>query len=172
MARDEFGNFVVIEIKKSNQAARQATHELFKYLSIITRQLGVDNTNLRALLVSTEWHELLVPFSEFQYHSPVHTKGLHINVNNDGYITKVDEINKIPLNRSIKISHVQFIYLYNSKEKRDESIEQVSYALSSVDVTDHFLFSCDYRGSNPHVITPFGFFFTSTRSYRKTSKFN
>ncbi|EGO9011334.1 DUF91 domain-containing protein, partial [Enterococcus faecalis] len=31
LAKDKQGNYVIIEIKRSNQAARQALHEIFKY---------------------------------------------------------------------------------------------------------------------------------------------
>lgn len=65
LATDRFAAIVIIEIKKSNQTARQALHELHKYVALIKYDHGLRDSQVRCMLVSTEWHELLVPFSEF-----------------------------------------------------------------------------------------------------------
>src|SRR5439155_21858295 len=65
VARDPFGHIVIIEIKRSDQAARQALNEVHKYTALFRTLQGLDETRVRVMVVSTEWHELLVPFSEY-----------------------------------------------------------------------------------------------------------
>src|ERR1700736_66904 len=65
LAKDPFGHFVIIEIKRSNQAARQALNEIHKYTALFRVSQGLDESSIRLLVVFTEWHELLLPLSEF-----------------------------------------------------------------------------------------------------------
>jgi RecB family endonuclease NucS len=64
LARDRFGMVVVIEIKRSDAATRQAAHEIFKYTALLRTNHGLSDDGVRCIILSTEWHELLVPFSE------------------------------------------------------------------------------------------------------------
>lgn len=59
-------SYVVIELKRSNQASRQALHELEKYVPLLRANYGIDRRQIRCYVVSTIWHELLVPLSEFK----------------------------------------------------------------------------------------------------------
>ncbi|MEQ1829181.1 MAG: endonuclease NucS domain-containing protein, partial [Pirellula sp.] len=66
LARDRFNNRVIIELKRSDQAARQAIHELHKYVALLRMKEGLSHGTIRTMLVSTEWSELRVPFAEFK----------------------------------------------------------------------------------------------------------
>ena len=63
LAKDSSGLIVVIELKRADSTARQALHEISKYTALLASQRGVPVSGLRALVVSTTWHELLVPLS-------------------------------------------------------------------------------------------------------------
>jgi RecB family endonuclease NucS len=78
LARDRFGHLVIIEIKKSNKSAREAIHELFKYVSLIKINHKLSNDRIRCLLISTEWYELLIPFSEFAREVEYHVEGYSV----------------------------------------------------------------------------------------------
>jgi len=65
LARDIYGNVVVIEIKRSDQAARDALHEIHKYTALFRNSQGLDESRIRLIVASTEWHELRLPLSEF-----------------------------------------------------------------------------------------------------------
>ncbi len=75
LARDRLGHLVVIEIKRSDQAARSAIHELTKYVALLASGQGVRYDQMRAVLLSTDWHELAVPFSEYLGLCKVPTEG-------------------------------------------------------------------------------------------------
>ena len=66
LAKDSFGNYVVIEIKKSNSSSRQALHELYKYVTLLRHDFEIPPENIRCIIISTEWHELITSFSEFK----------------------------------------------------------------------------------------------------------
>jgi RecB family endonuclease NucS len=70
LARDTTGMLVVIEIKRSDSTAREAIHEVLKYVELLRRERGMANDRLRAIIVSTTWRELLVPFSVARAYRP------------------------------------------------------------------------------------------------------
>lgn len=146
LAKDQFGNFVIIEIKRSDQAARQALHELFKYASIIHRQLGVPPSKIRAILVSTTWHELAIPFSEYLETTGIHTEGYEISVNAVGTIVSTSLFQPIPLYGPLEISDSQCIYFYEDDDRRNDSIEALSQRLTELGIRDHALFQIDLIG--------------------------
>ena len=63
LARDGHGSWVVVELKRSDSAARHALHEVTKYTELLGRERGLRHDRVRAVIVSTTWRELLVPVS-------------------------------------------------------------------------------------------------------------
>lgn len=129
LAKDLFGNYVVIEIKRSEQAARQALHELFKYVSILHRQLGVIQSRIRVMLVSTTWDELTLPFSEFLEIMPYHVEGIKITATIHGQVTSAVKFSPVALNGALSISRCQNIHFYQCEDVRNANINAVSNAL-------------------------------------------
>ena len=82
LAKDKYGNFVIIEVKRSEVAARQALHELSKYISLFMEDQKVDKQKIRCFVVSTHWHELDVPLSYFRENMPVDVKGFTVDAPN------------------------------------------------------------------------------------------
>lgn len=64
LARDRHGRLVVIEVKRSKKATREALHEVGKYMELLSRAEGYTADRIRAIIASTIWDELSVPFSE------------------------------------------------------------------------------------------------------------
>lgn len=97
LARDATAMLVVIEIKRSDSTAREAIHEVLKYVELLRRERGVASDKLRAIIVSTTWRELLVPFSVASRVSPVPLSGfqLGVDLNADPLIGSVDAV--VPL---------------------------------------------------------------------------
>lgn len=92
LATDRFSATVIIEIKKSNQSARQALHELHKYLALIKYDHGLRDSQLRCILVSTEWRELLIPFSEFSRTAPWPIDGYRLHLTTAGLPDRAERI--------------------------------------------------------------------------------
>ncbi|PTB16782.1 hypothetical protein C9I57_31725 [Trinickia symbiotica] len=69
-ARDGDGKLVIIEIKRTDAAAREAIQELYKYVPLLRERFLVKDTDVRLILLSVEWHELATPFAEFAALAP------------------------------------------------------------------------------------------------------
>lgn len=65
LATDTLGNYVCIEVKRSDNSARATLNELSKYLVLLCQQNDLQKERVRCVLVSTHWHEVLLPLSTF-----------------------------------------------------------------------------------------------------------
>lgn len=94
LALDQFKNKVIIEVKRSDQAARQALHELSKYISLFMEAGKVSRNKIRCFVLSTVWHELDVPLAFFRENCPIDVKGFAISAVNGSVVV---EERKLPL---------------------------------------------------------------------------
>jgi len=152
LAKDPFGHWVIIEVKRSNQAARQALNEIHKYTALFRTVHGLDETRVRVIVVSTEWHELLVPFSEYVATAAYSVQGLSINALEDGTVNQVEKVTLAARGEPIVFSRAHSIYLFNDEADRDVNIRKLGEAVERVWITDYVLLRCDYVGNNPSVI--------------------
>src|ERR1035438_6386845 len=56
--RTASGKYLIIEVKRSDTAARDAIQELVKYVALLKQNLLVKDTEIRLMVASSEWHEL------------------------------------------------------------------------------------------------------------------
>ena len=156
LARDASGDLVVIELKRLDQTARQALHELEKYVGLLAVDRGIRVDRLRCLLLSTTWHELLVPFARFASHADFHASGRLLKLGEDGYPIG-NEIVELPeLAAGLETCPVHLNLLFVSQVARDAAKETVADAVNDMCVEDYITVDLDYTGMNPHVIYPFG----------------
>lgn len=94
LAMDQFKNKVIIEVKRSDQVARQALHELSKYISLMMEAGKVNQNKIRCFVVSTDWHELDVPLAFFKESCPVNVKGFAVSAVNGSVVV---EERKLPI---------------------------------------------------------------------------
>lgn len=87
LAHDGNGKYIVIELKKSNTAAREAIHELLKYLEAVKENLAVKADEIELIIVSTEWDELLVPFSSFVSNVDLKVEGFKLFISDDNNLS-------------------------------------------------------------------------------------
>lgn len=84
LAKDNLNRFVLIELKRSNAASREALHEVIKYFEGIKEEKSLKDNEIIVYIVSTEWKELRVPFSRFVN---------DVSFNVEGYFLEIDEDN-------------------------------------------------------------------------------
>ena len=91
-ARDKNGKHVLIELKKSNASSREAIHEIYKYVEGVKSHFSAREDEIRVIVASTVWSELIVPFSRFYHESSIDTLGLQLEFINrfDIRVTKVE----------------------------------------------------------------------------------
>ncbi len=110
--------YVIIEIKRSNEAAREAIHEINKYFVAVKNHMGLSSDELELVVASTEWEELIVPFSAFVNNSQISITGYMLSIDNDKI--KSTEIAPIPdvLDRFFGIAHSVHYYLSEDSLKK------------------------------------------------------
>ncbi|MGF6283245.1 endonuclease NucS domain-containing protein [Pseudomonas silensiensis] len=159
LAKDNLGHYVIIEIKRSNQAARAALHELTKYVALLRSSLGVPAEKIRALLVSTEWKELSVPFSEYQKICEAPTEGYTISAVESGEVVNCTKFIPVHVEQGLSISRQQSLLLYKDIKKRNDGIKIVARAATQSQLLDFVILTADYTGGGDEVIYPFGIYF-------------
>ena len=138
VARDANNNWVVIELKRSDSTSRQAIHEVLKYVEAIKAHLGVRDDEIRTMIVSTVWDELLVPFSKFCSDTSLDVTGFLIDISDPQNLTsqKVAPL-KITAGRALSPWHE--LNLYTDKEKLQRGVESYVQANSSKGFDDYVL---------------------------------
>lgn len=159
LAKDGLGHYVIIEVKRSNQAARAALHELTKYVALLRSSLGVPAEKIRAILVSTEWKELAVPFSEYQKISEVPTAGYKISADDSGEVVQCTKFTPSHIEQGLCISRQQILILYKNSKKRNDGIDVVARAAIQSQLSDFAILTANYNGQDSGVIYPFGIYF-------------
>jgi len=130
LARDRSSNFVIIEIKRSEQAARQALHELSKYIALFMEDQKVDSHRIRCFVVSTHWRELDVPLSLFQDLCPVQVKGFEAIADNQTVVVKGRSLP--PVSLESRLSPDMRFFFFNSPENQRGFCEDLQLALRDV----------------------------------------
>lgn len=115
LAKDKYGGFVIIEVKRSNSAARQALHELSKYIVLFMEDQKVDSQRIRCFVISTHWHELDVPLAYFKDTIPVDVKGFTVDA--PKRILRVTERALPPIDVLPKLCpDARFLFFENERE--------------------------------------------------------
>lgn len=127
LAHDQNGKYVIIELKKSNTVARQAIHELFKYLEALKENLSVKSDEIELVVVSTEWDELLVPFSSFVSNSNLKANGFQLFLEKD--VISAKEINITSGNEDRIFSAVQMVNYYSNQSLEEGIKENIDFFL-------------------------------------------
>ncbi len=158
LARDANGLLVIIELKRSDQAARQAVHELSKYVALVLSNLGVRLDQLRCILVSTEWRELLVPFAKFAQSSDFWTLGKRLDLDDHGVPESTSDVELPLIPPGLEICPAHVVLLFADQSARDTALMKVEPALAPFEARDYFFFPVDYNGPNTRVIYPHGIY--------------
>lgn len=158
LAKDKFGLFVIIEIKISDKSARTALHELQKYIALFQVNLGLNAEKCRCILISTEWHELLLPFSQFSE---------TVDYQIDGYQLILDE-EGIPIDKKIVLPNLQEeethifplhnIYLYEIYENRDRAEHNLKKIMAELEIVNYYILNINYEGDSEQVIYTFALY--------------
>ena len=164
LARDQVGKFVIIELKRSDAAARQALFEILKYMPLFRKLHGIGEHEIRCLIVSTTWHELLVPYSEFRRVCETQTEpDSHIDVDEEGNVTAARKVTDVVLESKTSPFDTHCIFLYELAATREVASGQICDALENSGATGYLLFHLDYKGGEARVIYPFAAYVVPTR---------
>ncbi|MCV2882164.1 endonuclease NucS domain-containing protein [Actibacterium sp. XHP0104] len=143
--KDSANRLLIVEIKKSDAASRQAIHELSKYVALLKKNKLLRDSEIRLAVVSTQWHELSVPFSEFLRTSPYDCVGYSIEVRESGEITAISEIERTSQALVRRISPRQHIWEMVGADEPRNRIPALASALKNAGLEDFVLLDVSLR---------------------------
>ena len=143
LARDKYGNYVIIELKRSDQAAREALNEILKYMPLFREQYGIQPHQVRCLIVSTTWRELTAPYSEFRRLCECQTEGIEIAVNNSGKVLTARRVDVHKFDDRSSVFQTHGVYLYQKAEDRNAAVPEICTALDKVGAEGYLVLRMD-----------------------------
>ncbi|GAB0115556.1 endonuclease NucS domain-containing protein [Acidisoma sp. C75] len=139
LAKDGRGRWVLIELKRSGASSREAIHEIYKYVEAIKGHLGARDDEVRAIIVSTEWKELLVPFSRFSYDTSISVTGVKLLVDESSGTLSAEMVEPLPVNAGRVLSPWHEISLYLSESRMAEGIASYDASCKAKGITDYVM---------------------------------
>lgn len=145
LCNDVYNNFVIVEIKRSDTAARQAFTEVFKYAELIQKKYNARDSEIRIIIISTHWDEIIRAFSHICFKSPFAVQGLQIYINEQAKIPESKE-EIIPISSGVfsrKFMPSQILYLFRSKERRQQAYEVLNQKMQQAGAFDYVTVNID-----------------------------
>ena len=157
LARDQHGHLVIIELKISNKSARSAIHEIFKYVTLVRDAAGFPDRKIRCIIVSTEWHELLVPFSTFSRCVRYPVKGLRLYLE-AGLPSRVECVLPVPEPEDLDLCPTADLLVYGlygdkGPAQRDEAIVELQARAAELGIEDYCLTTFDNPSNEGYAAT-------------------
>ncbi len=159
LAKDDFGCFTVIELKKSKNTARSTVQQLYKYANFLKRKYQLEEYQIRCVAVSTHWDELNAPFSEFKHFSAYETKGFLLETEDLENLV-VSEVNPPYVQGDIKPFEQFLFFEFKEKEIRDQYLDELTNILNQLSSLNCVSVKLNYDGSDQQIMHPFGFTLT------------
>lgn len=138
-AHDKLGKLVIIEIKRTNAAAREAIQELYKYVTLLRDKFLVKNTDFRLILLSVEWHELATPYAEFAASVPYEVTAGVISLDVDGTPVKIEPMIQAPLISERKIGVRHFLWGFPDEATAAKAVTAIARRVQRFGLTDFVL---------------------------------
>ncbi|MGI2021617.1 endonuclease NucS domain-containing protein [Shewanella glacialipiscicola] len=144
LAKDNYGRYVIIELKRSNSSSRQAIHEVLKYIEGLKENKSLKDDEIVSLIVSTEWNELIIPFSSYvsKFNSEVVGFKLHIDESHNPI--SVDKIKPIEIQNERVFSHNHTCYFYFDKNSMNAGLKSISDSYLAKGIEDYVLVVLKY----------------------------
>ena len=138
-AKDNRNRYVIIELKRSKEASRETLHEILKYVEALKENKTVNESELRVIVVSTEWKELLVPFSSFIKRVCFTVEGFLLNVDDQLHPISCERITPLDLRYGRLFSPIHSISLYSSVDNLNRGIQSHIEAFKAKQIRDYVL---------------------------------
>lgn len=136
-AKDQDGHHVLIELKRSEASSREAIHEIYKYVEGVKTHLGVRDHEIIVIIASTEWHELLVPFSRFVSDTTISVQGLSLSIEDNQEKITASLIQTLPVTIGRFIAPWHEVFWYGNKQEMDKGLESIHKCYKKKGVKDY-----------------------------------
>lgn len=139
LARDMNNHFVLIELKRSDPASREAIPEVLKYAEGVKQHFRARDDEIRVIIASTEWRELLVPFSRFVADSAISVVGLRIIADSGADPLRVESIAPLKLSAGRFLAPWHELNYYLGEESLAKGIRDYEAACTAKGIEDYVL---------------------------------
>jgi len=139
LAKDTKNKYVVIEIKRSDEAARETLHEILKYVEALKEKKSINESEIRVIVVSTEWRELLVTFSSFVNRVQFSVEGYLLSVDENFLPISCQKVSPLKLKTERLFSPIHHISLYSNRNILVEGIKSHSEIFKNKGINDYIL---------------------------------
>ncbi|MFZ5776343.1 MAG: endonuclease NucS domain-containing protein [Thermodesulfobacteriota bacterium] len=154
LARDRNGLFVLVELKRSDSSAREALHELLKYLGLFVAKHGLRRAQIRCFIVSTTWHELRVPFAELSRTESFQFEGYQLNIAPDGTPLAAHQIQPVSP-EELALDPAYWIACFTDPDHRAQTVRAMASSLKRFPDLNCLFVEHQYEGNNPNICYPF-----------------
>lgn len=152
-AKDTEGHIVVIEIKRAESAAREAITELAKYAALLRIGRKLRKSEIRFIVVSTVWDQLLVPFSEWVDSTDYNVLGFRVTANADGSLSSKVTVQPVHLDAGRVICRRQFVQYYKDDAACDAAEPFFSRMSQECGIEDYLIFRVKVTEENIYGAT-------------------
>lgn len=156
LAKDDFGCYTVIEIKKSAQTSRSAVQQLYKYASFLKSARRLEGHQIRCVIVSTVWGEMRAPFGEFKHFSDYESRGYQLDFDGAGMPVYREIETSLEVGDTSPLSPFYF-FEFKSQVARDTSLRDFTEILKKFPSLNSVVVPANYAGNDRKVIHPYGF---------------
>ncbi len=165
LAKDSENNYVIVELKRSNQAARQTLNEVCKYCALLKQNLHIRDSEIRIIIASSEWMELLVPYSEFNKYMNLYIEGYKLNLDEESVPISCERVNPIDIDCQRKFSTEHLAFLYTNPMKMDSAINQIQSLLPQLSLNDYIILKMNTTDEIPYPYCVYVLFQRYTEYY-------
>lgn len=138
-AKDEKRRHVLIELKRSTTASRQAIHEVIKYVERVKQYFGAKDSEIHVIIVSTDWSELLLPFSRFYADTGFSIEGIQIDISEDNIDFQVQSIAPLPIVQGRLIAPWHNVYWYADDSAFQQGIAAIEHAYQQKGIDNYVI---------------------------------
>lgn len=149
LARDSSSRLVIIELKRTDAAAREALQELCKYAALLRRNYLVRNVDYRLIVLAVEWHELLVPYSEFVKQVSYEVSAGKIILDDEGLPLRIEPVTPVPTASQRKFAKRHFLWHFQSEEYANSAADKLAAHMDKVGLRDFVLVKT--RSTDPRI---------------------
>ena len=132
-------------------------------MPLFRRQHGTPSHRIRCFIVSTSWHELLVPYSEFRQRVETQTEGFSITVDAAGNVLSAERVTDHVEKDGPRAFLTRTAYLYRDASERENTAPLLRQSLNRSGADGFLLLQLDYKGEDPRVIYPFAAYIVPTK---------
>lgn len=148
-ARDQSDKLVIIEIKRTDAAAREAIQELYKYVPLLRERFLVKDVDVRLILLSVAWHELAMPFAEFAASAPYEVTAGAITLDADGKPVKIERVTPVAVPSERKIGVRHFLWGFPDETTARSAVDIIARRVRHFGIEDFVLVQS--RGTKPSL---------------------